>query len=100
MGQLKFYIYPFSVVGVTVRVEVLGGGVWCYASDTERNPSSDNYIWRLFISEYDDSYIDPAYLNRPVGDFLYIGIEGVDLSNNFTLDSTVGDTSIAGGFIA
>lgn len=95
-GQLSYFIYPFPNDGLTVRVEVSSGGVWCYASDIDHNPGQLSYIWRLFISEYDDSFIDPTTLGRVSGEFLYIGIEGVDSSNNFTLDSTTGDTSITG----
>ena len=95
-GRFRYYIFPFLTGGVTIRVEVFRGDVWCYASDTNRNPSSGNYIWRLFISDYNDSYIDPISLGRTAGDFLFISIEGMDNSNNFTLNSTTGDTSIAG----
>lgn len=95
-GQFRYYSIPFLSGGVTIRVEVFSGHVWCYASDTERNPDSNNYIWRLFISEYEDSYVDPSSLERPAGTLLYIAIEGDDMSNNFTLNSTIGDTSIAG----
>ena len=93
-GQFRYYILPFLSGGVTIRVEVFRGGVWCYASDTNRNPSSGNYIWRLFISEYGDSYIDPRSLNRVAGAFLFIAIEGMDTNNDFALNSTIGDTSI------
>ena len=95
-GRFRYYIFPFLTGGVTIRVEVFRGGVWCYASDTNRNPNSGNYIWRLFISDYNDSYIDPTSLGRTAGTFLFIAIEGTELANNFTLNSTMGDTSIAG----
>ena len=94
-GQSRYYIFPFLSVGVTVRVEVFRGGVWCYASDTNRNPSSVDYIWRLYISEYNDSFIDPALLGRAAGTSLYIAIEGTGVTNDFSLNSTTGDTSIA-----
>ena len=94
-GQFRYYIFPFPSEGITIRVEAFKGQVWCYGSDVERNPNRDNYIWRLFISGYDDTYIGPASLERIPGVFLYIAIEGVSLSNQFTLNSTVGDTSIA-----
>ena len=94
-GQFRYYIFPFLSGGVTIRVEAFRGGVWCYASDTNRNPSSRDYIWRLFISEYDDSYIDPRSLGRVAGASLFIAIEGMDTNNDFTLNSTTGDTSIA-----
>lgn len=92
--QFRYYIFPFPVEGITIRVEVFSGQVWCYGSDIERNPNSDDYIWRLSISGYDDTYIDTASLGRTPGAFLYVAIEGVSLSNEFTLNSTVGDTSI------
>ena len=76
-------------------MEVFRGGVWCYGSDTNRNPNSRDYIWRLFISEYSDAYIDPSSLSRAAGAFLYIAIQGMDHNNDFTLNSTTGDTSIA-----
>ena len=95
IGQFRYYIFPFLTGGVTVRVEVFRGGVWCYASDTNRNPNGRDYTWRLFISEYNDSYIDPTSLGRAAGAFLFIAIEGMDINNDFTLNSTTGDTSIA-----
>ena len=95
-GQFRFYIFPFLSGGVTVRVEVFRGGVWCYASDTNRNPSSRDYIWRLYISRYNDSYIDPTTLGSTPGDFLFIAIEGIDTTNDFSINSTAGDTSITG----
>ena len=90
------YIFPFLTGGVTIRVEVFRGGVWCYGSDTNRNPSSGDYIWRLFISGYNDSYIDPRSLGRVAGPYLFIAIEGINPANDFSLNSTSGDTSIAG----
>ena len=93
-GQFGYYSIPFLNGGVTIRVEVFSGRVWCYASDMDRNPDSSNYIWRLFISEYGDSYIDPSSLERPAGAVLYVAIEGDDTTNNFTLNSTTGDTSL------
>ena len=95
-GQFRYYIFPFLTGGVTIRVEVFRGGVWCYGSDTNRNPSSRDYIWRLFISGYNDSYIDPRSLGRVAGPYLFIAIEGINPANDFSLNSTSGDTSIAG----
>ena len=95
-GQFRFYIFPFLSGGVTIRVEVFRGGVWCYASDTNRNPSSRDYTWRLFISEYDDSFIDPSSLGGTAGSLLFVAIEGAQATNSFTLNTTIGDTSIAG----
>ena len=98
-GRFRFYIFPFLSGGVTIRVEVFRGGVWCYGSDTNRNPSSRDYIWRLFISGYNDSYIDPRSLSRDAGPYLFITIEGINPANDFSLNSTSGDTSIAGSLL-
>ena len=98
-GGSRYYIFPFLSGGVTVRVEVFRGGVWCYASDTNRNPSSVDYIWRLYITEYNDSFIDPTSLGGTAGTFLFIAIEGIDTSNDFKLNSTSGNTSIAGSVL-
>ena len=94
-GQFRYYIFPFLSGGVTVRVETFRGGVWCYASDTNRNPSNVDYIWRLYISEYNDSYITPSSLGRTAGPLLFVAIEGTEATNDFLLNSTTGDTSIA-----
>ena len=94
-GDSRYYIFPFLSGGVTVRVEVFRGGVWCYASDTNRNPSSVDYVWRLYITEYNDSFIDSTSLGRPAGAFLFIALEGTSTGNDFSLNSTTGDTSIA-----
>ena len=95
-GGFRYYVFPFLSGGVTIRVETFRGGVWCYASDRNRNPSSRDYIWRLYISGYNDSYIDPRSLGRVAGLYLYIAIEGISPVNDFSLNSTMGDTSIAG----
>ena len=95
-GEFRYYILPLSDEGVTIQVEVFLGGIWCYASDTNRNPNRDNYVWRLFITEYDDTFIDPTSLERPAGPQLFIAIEGVNNSNSYSLNTTTGDTSIAG----
>ena len=95
-GQFRYYIFPFISGGITVRVEVFRGGVWCYASDTNRNPSSTDHTWRLLATGYNDSYIDSTLLDETPGDSLFIAIEGIESTNNFSVNSTSGDTSIKG----
>ena len=53
-------------------------------------------VWTLLISEYDDAFLNPSTLGRTPGTTLYITLEGVDTSNEFTLNTTYGDTSITG----
>lgn len=96
-GQFRYYILPFLVEGITIRVELSDGEVWCYASDVDRNPNNESSIWSFFITGYDNTNIDPRFLSRPPGYSLFIAIEGVNsTSNNFTLNSTTGNTAIRG----
>ena len=53
-------------------------------------------VWNLVISEYDDAFLDPSSLGQTPGTTLYITLEGVDTNNEFTLNTTYGDTSITG----
>ena len=49
-----FFSYLYG--GMTIRVEVFHGGVWGYASTTNRSPNHRNYSWRFFTSDYNDTY--------------------------------------------
>ena len=98
-GLFRYYALPFLREGLTIRVDVSVGEVWCYASDVERNPNRDNHIWSFLITEYNDTNIDPGSLGREAGHTLFIAIEGINPSNNFTLNSTSGDTSITGIYV-
>ena len=92
--QFRYYTVQFDGSGVTIDVVASHGQVWCYASDTNYNPNSENYLWRFFISKYNDMYINPASLGRTHGRHLFVTIEGVNISNGFTLTFTSGDTSM------
>ena len=92
-GQFKYYHIPFESRGVTIEVEVFRGEVWCYSSDTNYNPNSRNYLWRLFISMYNDTYVNPRFLRRAPGTTLFISILGVNINNDFRLNTMIGDTS-------
>ena len=92
-GQFRFYILPFLTEGVTIRVEVSIGEVWCYVSTTDRNPHNESYTWKFFISGYNDFTFSPGAANA---DSLFLAIEGLDSTNNFILNSTTGNTAITG----
>ena len=95
-GRSVIYFLPFPTSGVTVRVEAITGTVRCYASDTSQRPNSLDYVWTLTISDYDDVFIDPSTLGRTPGSTLYITLEGTNTNNNYTLNTTYGNTSITG----
>ena len=96
MDRFLYYVVtPFSRSGVTVRIEALVGGIHCYASDINRRPNSTDYIWALLITDYDDVYLVPSTLGHIQRNYrLYIALQGVNASNTFTLNTTIGDTSI------
>ena len=95
-GRSVIYFLPFPSNGLTIRVEAIIGTVQCYASDTSQRPNSLDYVWTLTISDYDDVFIDPSTLGRTQGSTLYITLEGSNTNNNYTLNTTYGDTSITG----
>ena len=96
-GQFRYYEYSFPVTGLTVRLDVGLGRVVCYASDRIPNPSEDNgYDWKIEASGFVDTFLDPASLGRPAGVIVFIALQGVLDANNFTLNSTTGNTETIG----
>ncbi|MCG8626885.1 MAG: hypothetical protein MJE68_33395 [Proteobacteria bacterium] len=95
-GRSVIYFVPFPSNGLTIRIEAITGTIRCYASDTSQRPNAMDNVWNLVISEYDDDFLDPFSLGRTPGTTLYITLEGVDTNNEFTLNTTYGDTSITG----
>ena len=55
-----------------------------------------SYIWTLVITGYDDAFLDPSRLGRTSGSTVYVALQGVNAVNQFTLNTTIGDTSIRG----
>ena len=69
----------------------------CYASDRIPNPSEDNgYDWKIEASGFVDTFLDPASLGRQAGVAVFIALQGVLDANNFTLNSTTGNTETIG----
>ena len=90
-GVSVYYQYPFSSNGITIFLNVGAGTVNCYASDRYQNPNEELYDWIVVVSGYQDVFIDPSLLDRPAGSSVYIGLQGVESYNTFTLNTTVGD---------
>lgn len=92
MGVRVYYRLLFASTGVTIRLDVGVGYIVCYASDTNPNPNAvQGYNWKVETSGYIDTYIDPALLGRPAGQYIYICLEGNQNSNTFSINSTFGD---------
>ena len=91
-GERLFYQLNFPSSGLTIQLRAVSGRVVCYASDRLTNPTgTQGYDWRVETDDYVDTYIDPVLLGRTPGLYIYISIEGLQTSNNFSLNSTVGD---------
>ena len=91
-GQRSYYEFAFDADGVTLRLTVTTGTMVCYASDLIQNPNEEQgYVWKVTTSSYIDVFLDPSSLTRAAGSSLYVGLEGADTSNNFSLNSTTGD---------
>ena len=68
------------------------GYIVCFASDSNPNPNErQGYIWKVETGDYIDTFVDPALLGRPAGQYMYIGLEGNHSNNNFSVNSTDGD---------
>lgn len=91
-GERLFFRFTFPSNGLTIRLSALFGRVVCFASDSLTNPTgTQGYDWRVETDDYTDVFIDPILLNRNPGEYIYISIEGLLATNNFTVNSTRGD---------
>ena len=91
-GKRVYFQFPFPTDGVTIQLNITTGSVICYASDRYQNPNeAQGYDWKVEVSAYADVFLDPSLLSRSVGAIVYVGIEGVSVSNTFTLGNTEGD---------
>jgi hypothetical protein len=94
-GERVYYQFDFPGNGVTITLNVTLGYVICYVSDQYRNPNDvQGYDWRIEVSGYSNTFLDPLLLSRSPGPTVYISIEGSDSSNQFTLGNTEGDRRV------
>ena len=91
-GERLFFQLTFPSNGLTIRLSAFSGRVVCFASDRLTNPTgTQGYDWRVETDDYTDVFIDPILLNRNPGEYIYLSIEGLLATNNFSLNSTQGD---------
>jgi len=103
MGENIRYHYPLPEDGMTVEICVQAGNIVLFASTKVTTPNSALYEYKMDISGQssetevcDDVYVDsPARRKRHVVSniTLYVAVNGVDESNTFALNSTIGDTT-------
>ena len=99
-GEYEFFKVWFGSVGITVSHVVRQGEVSMYAGDQSQSVSDteSNYDWTLTTSWYEDIFINPASVNRSVGNTLYITLKSNSSFSNVTIDTSYGDTSTLGNF--
>lgn len=103
-NQVAFFQFTLPEEGLTLRLEVQTGLVVLYASNKIQNPNEAFYDWRLETRTSADVYISPDDLEesssltkrqvlQSLNTTIFISIEGQSGINNFTLNTTYGDTS-------
>ena len=91
-NEITYYRLEFPSNGITFTLSVTSGYITCYASDTIQNPNGEQgYEWKVVTNGTVEVFLDPDSLDREVGVYVYIGLEGGSSSNNFSLNSTSGD---------
>ena len=91
-NELEYYELEFPSGGITFTLIVDVGYITCYASDNVQNPNEEQgYEWKVETNSSVEVFLDPASLDRGVGMYVYIGLEGGYSINNFSLNSTSGD---------
>ena len=97
-GEYDFYRVTFGSGGITVSLAVRQGEVSLYAGDQAQSVSDieGNYDWTLTTNWYKDIFIDPASVNRSIGNTVYITLKGNASYSNVTIDTSYGDTSTIG----
>ena len=105
MGENIRYQYQLPVDGMTIMICVRIGNVVLYASTKTTTPNGAFYDYKLDISGQSsttevcgDAFVDPPEerkrnVFKPSNTTLYLSLQGVDVSNEFALNSTIGDTT-------
>ena len=86
----------------TLRLEVEIGLIVLFASNKIRNPNEAFYDWRLETRSSADIYISLEGISsigkrqvvQSANTTIFVSIEGQSVTNNFTLNTTYGDTTI------
>ena len=91
-NQTAYFQYTLPEEGMTLRLEVETGLIVCFASNRIENPNEALYDFRVETNSSADVYIslDDLQGNSSI---VYISIEGRSGRNNFTLNTTSGDTT-------
>ena len=71
-----------------------------YASDQSQSPSEieGSYNWVMTTDWYEDIFINPAMMNRSIGNTMFITLKGNATYSNVTINTSFGDTSTTGRY--
>ena len=92
-NQTAFFQYTLPEEGLTLRLEVETGLIVCFVSNRIENPNEALYDFRVETSRISDVYISLDNLQENSSTTIYISCEGRSGINNFTLNTTSGDTT-------
>ena len=93
-NQAAFFQYTLPEEGLTLRLEVEVGFIVCFASNRIQNPNEAVYDFRVETSSSADVFISPDNFEANSSTTIFVSIEGRSALNNFTLNTTSGDTTI------
>ena len=91
-NQTAFFQYTLPEEGLTLKLVVETGLIVCFASNRIEIPNEAFYDFRVETSSSADVYINLDNL-QDNSSTIYISIEGQSGINNFTLNTTSGDTT-------
>ena len=91
-NQTAFFQYTLPEEGLTLKLVVETGLIVCFASNRIENPNEALYDFRVETSSSADVYISLDNLQGN-SSTIHISIEGQSGINNFTLNTTSGDTT-------
>ena len=102
---VAYYRVQIPPEGVTFMFDLQDGRLLICGSTNTRNPDCRNpssYEWRCEANSFCDYYaIGVARKRRQTGgNFMFISIEGVEKTNNFTMEVVEGDKRISAGNLA
>ena len=95
-SEIEYYAIPFTLGGITLRLDVSEGHVYCYVSDTVRNPAYGNNGYQWYISTaggYADRFIDPTEYGRSETRYIYVAVRGSNSHNTYLMTSVSGNFS-------
>ena len=105
VGQAMVAYYQVLIPdeGLTFMFDLEEGRVLICGSRTNPNPDcrdSSTYDWHCDATDYCDFYVEGSTSRKrrqTGGEFMYIGIEGVEENNELSVEVVTGDETVSNG---